>query len=84
MCKLLPKVTVFIPSLQLNYLVNNDANVMGSTEFSEMVSSCAPEDVTRLHSYCYRIIIEKRNQLERLFRTLVDLIGHYYSGNLNN
>ena len=42
LCEILPKVTLFIPSLQLNYLVNNDTNVMGSREFSEMVSSCAP------------------------------------------
>ena len=55
------EIYCFYTPLQLKYLVNNDTNVIGSMEFSEMVSSCAPEDVTRLHSYCYRVIQEKQS-----------------------
>ena len=82
LCEILQRVTVFMLSWQLNYLVTNDTNVMGSREFSEMPSSCAPEDVTRLHSYCYRVKIKENGQLERLVRTLVDSLDTYYSGTL--
>ena len=78
------KVIVLMLSLQLNYLVTNDTNVVGSMEFLEMPSSCALEGVTRLHSYCYRIKVKESSQLERLLRTLVDSLDTYYSGTITN
>ena len=66
---------------QLNYLVTNNADVVGSSEFSDLPSSCAPGDVTTLHHFCYRVKVGQSDQLRHLVHhQLSDPLSTYYSG----
>ena len=57
----------------------------GSENFSNLPLSCAPGDVTRLHSYCFQMKVREQNQLLHLvYSVLYDPISTYYSGTVTN
>ena len=70
---------------QLNYLIDNDTNVNIGTDIPDLPSSCAADDVTSLHSYCFQMKVREQDQLKDLIRhSLYDPISDYYSGTVTD
>ena len=67
---------------QLKHLVNESTVETSRGVLSELPSSCAPEDVTALHHYCYRMKVGGSDQLKQIMDKLSFLEG-YYSGQVN-
>ena len=78
-----------LPLSQFNYLMDNDANVSVSTNYSGLPSSCSMDTVTSLHSYCFKMIVKEQDQLkddihyglyDLIHHNLYDPISNHYSG----
>ena len=60
-------------------------DVIGSSEFSGLPSSCAPGDATRLHHVCYRMKVKESDYLSDLVHhELSNPLNTYYSGTVTD